>query len=839
VKKIHKKFLEPSQQQLNSLLELYQTGKYPDAEKLSVSITEEFPKHQFAWKVLGAALNQIGKINESLVATQKSVQLNPQDAEAHNNLGNTLKELGRLDEAEASYRQAITLKPDLAEAQYNLGITLTKLGRLNEAEISLRKAIALKPDLAGAHFNLGIILNELGRLEEAITNYGQAITLKPDLAEAHNNLGNALKELRRLDEAETSYRQAITLKPDLAEAHNNLGNTLKELGRLKEAEISYRQAIELKPDYAEAHSNLGNTLKGLDRYEEAEASYRKAIVLKPNLAEAHYNLGNKPKELRRLDESESSYRQAITLKPDYTEAHNNLGIILKELGRLKEAEISYRQAIELKPDYAEAHSNLGNTLKKLDRYEEAEASYKRAITLKPNMDFLFGSWINTKMHLCMWGDLSSNLDKLIKRVNNKNKVITPFHLLSLIDEPSIHRKAAEISSKNMFPKLGIFPKISFYHNHKKIRIGYFSPDFKNHPVSYLAAELYEIHDRSKFEIHAFSFGPDTKDELNIRIKAGVDYFHDVQMRSDQDIVKLSRSLEIDIAIDLTGFTGKARTNIFAMSAAPLQVNYLGYPGTMAIDYIDYLIADHIVIPNEKKIHYSEKIVFMPNSYQPNNSRFEVLKIDVIKKNFGLPSNGFIFCSFNNQSKISPSTFAGWMRILKATNNSILWLYVVNVNAAKNLKKEAKQFGINEDRLIFAQNILHKDHLKRIQLADLFLDTLPYNGHTTTSEALKMGLPVLTSIGSSFASRVSASLLTAVNLSEMITSTQEEYETLAIQLATHPEKLKVIKDKLVQNLPTAPLFNTKLYTLNLEAAYQIMYKRYQDGLDPDDIEINVE
>ena len=585
----------------------------------------------------------------------------------------------------------------------------------------------------------------------------------------------------------------------------NQAITAHQEGRLKEAEQLYRSILENQP------TNL---------------------IVRNNLGVLQFNLG-------RPDEAEASYRKVIELKPDYVEAHYNLGNTIQILGRYDEAEASYKRAIELKPDYAEAHNGLGNTLKGLRRYDEAEASYKRAITLKPNMDFLLGSWMHTKMHLCMWSDLSSNLDKLIKRINNKNKVITPFPLLSLIDEPSIHRKAAEISSKNMFPKLGIFPKISFYHNHKKIRIGYFSPDFKNHPVSYLAAELYEIHDRSKFEIHAFSFGPDTKDELNIRIKAGVDYFHDVQMRSDQDIVKLSRSLEIDIAIDLTGFTGKARTNIFAMSAAPLQVNYLGYPGTMAIDYIDYLIADHIVIPNEKKIHYSEKIVFMPNSYQPNNSRFEVLKIDVIKKNFGLPSNGFIFCSFNNQSKISPSTFAGWMRILKATNNSILWLYVVNVNAAKNLKKEAKQFGINEDRLIFTQNILHEDHLKRIQLADLFLDTLPYNGHTTTSEALKMGLPVLTSIGSSFASRVSASLLTAVNLSEMITSTQEEYETLAIQLATHPEKLKVIKDKLVQNLPTAPLFNTKLYTLNLEAAYQIMYKRYQDGLDPDDIEINVE
>ena len=440
----------------------------------------------------------------------------------------------------------------------------------------------------------------------------------------------------------------------------------------------------------------------------------------------------------------------------------------------------------------------------------------------------------------MWDDFSSNLHKLIKKINNKNKVISPFALLSLIDEPSIHKKAAEIYSNNRFPKLDVLPKLSPYPNHKKIRIGYFSPDFKNHPVSFLTAELYEIHDRNQFEIHAFSFGIDTKDEINIRIKAGVDYFHDVQMMSDHDVVKLARALEIDIAIDLAGFTGLSRTNIFAMSAAPIQVNYLGYPGTMAVDYIDYLIADHTVIPNDKKIYYSEKIVFMPNSYQPNDSKTKVSKKSFTRKDFGLPETGFVFCCINTHYKINPNVFAGWMNILSKVERSVLWLSYGNNAAINHLKKEAKKFGINEDRLVFAPFLsLREDHLGRIKLADLFLDTLPFNAITTASDALRMGLPVLTYIGNSFTSRVSSSLLKAVNLPEMITSTQEEYETLAIRLATHPEKLKIIKDKLIDNLPTSPLYNTSLYIRNLEAAYQIMYKRYQDGLDPVDIEIDVE
>jgi len=701
MKKIHANFLEPSQQQINSLLELYQTGKYTDTEKLSLSITEEFPKHPFAWKVLAAVLKQNGRISESLVASQKSVQLDPQDAEAHNNLGSILLELGRLDEAETSYTQAIVLKPDYAEAYYNLGVILQKLGRL--------------------------------------------------------------------DEAEASYRQAITLKPDYAVAHNNLGVILQKLGRLNEAE--------------------------------------------------------------------ASYRQAITLKPDYAEAHNNLSVMFKELGRLDEAESSCKKAIEFKPDHAEAYFNLAAIQNLLGRKDDSLVNYNHAYDLKPDTDFLLGELVHLKMSLCMWDDLPKLCHELTEKINNEKKVSSPFVLLSLIDDPAIHRKAAEIFSHSEFPKYDIFPKITRYHDHKVIKIGYFSADFKNHPVSSLSAELYEIHDRKKFEIHAFSFGEDTKDEFNIRIKKGVDHFHDVRLMSNHEVVKLARSLEIDIAIDLMGITKESRQSIFAMSVAPIQVNYLGYPSTMAVDYMDYLIADHTLIPDEKQKNYLEKIAYMPNSYQPNLSKRSIFEISPSRQEQKLPEKSFVFCCFNNQSKITPSTFAGWMRILKATNDSVLWLLVNSISAANNLKKEAIKFGINKDRLIFARHISNDEHLKRIQSADLFLDTSPYNAHTTASDALKMGLPVLTYIGKSFASRVAASLLKAVNLPELITATQEEYESLAIELATDSKKMKIIKNKLVDNLSTSPLYNTSLYIQHLEVAYLTMYKRYQNGLNPDYIEIN--
>jgi predicted TPR repeat methyltransferase len=348
----------PTKEQFSSLLEHYQNGRFNDAEKLAISITQEFPKYPFGWKVLGVLLKQMDKKAEAVIANEKAVEFSPQDAEAHNNLGITLQELGRLEEAKASYTQAIAFKSDYAEAYYNLGITLQELGKLDEAEACYRQAIRVKPDYTDVHYNLGYTLKELGRLEEAEASYIQAITFKPDYAEAHNNLGITRQQLGKLNEAKASYTQAIAFKPDYAEAHSNLGAALQELGKLEEAEANYIQAIAFKPDYAEAHYNLGITLQELGKLDEAEACYRQAIRFKPDYADAHYNLGFMLKELGRLEEAEVSYAQAIALKPYYAEAHYNLGITLQELGKLNEAEASYIQAIALKPEHSTAKHML-------------------------------------------------------------------------------------------------------------------------------------------------------------------------------------------------------------------------------------------------------------------------------------------------------------------------------------------------------------------------------------------------------------------------------------------------------------------------------------------------
>jgi predicted O-linked N-acetylglucosamine transferase (SPINDLY family) len=741
---------------------------------------------------------------------------------------------GQIQEALDSVEALIKDYPNEALLYNICGACYAGLGQLDAAVKSYEQALAIKLDYAEVHNNLGIVLKELDQLEDAVKSYEKALAIKPDYIEAHNNLGIVLKELRQLDAAVKSFKKALAIKPDYIEVNYNLGVTLKELGRLEDAVKSYEKAVALKPDYADAHYNLGNTLKELGQSAAAVKSYEKALAVNPDDAEAHNNLGNAFKVLGRLDDAVKSYEKAVAVNPDYAEAHNNFGATLKELDQLDAAVNCYEKALALKPDYADAHANRGNALKRLKQLDEALASYESAIALDPDLDFILGTLLRTKMSLCIWDDLAHHLNELTNKINNGEKVAMPFALLALIDDPEIQRKTAEIYANERYPQSHVLSKIERYPKHKKIRIGYFSADFKNHPAAFLTAELYEIHDRNRFEIHAFSYGPDTQDKMNLRIKAGVDHFHDVRMMSYEDTAMLARSVELDIAVDMGGYTKDCRPNIFAEGSAPIQVSYLGYPGTMAVDYMDYLIADRTLIPEEKQHHYSEKIVYMPNSYQVNVSKRSVSEDSLLRHELGLPNTAFVFCCFNNNYKITPTTFAGWMRILKAVEDSVLWLLEDNHNTAKNLKKEAMKFGINEDRLVFAKRIPVEEYLNSIKQADLFIDTLPYNAHTTASDALRMGLPVLTCIGHSFASRVAASVINAVNLPELITTTQEQYESLAIELATNPEKLKIIKDKLVNNLPTAPLYDTPLFTRHLESAYLTMYDRYQNGLDTDHI-----
>lgn len=514
--------------------------------------------------------------------------------------------------------------------------------------------------------------------------------------------------------------------------------------------------------------------------------------------------------------------------------------MLLECGEAAAAAASYEQALALKPDYAEAYSNLGDALTQLKQLEAAAARYAQAFALKPDLDYLIGTLLHAKMHLCDWSGLESMHIQLVEKIARNEKVVTPFASLSLFDSLVLQKKAAEIWVAAKYPSSNALPKLvqrDLTPGRDKIRIGYFSGDFRHHPTAYLTAELFEMHDRSRFELTAFSFGPDTQDAMRTRVAAAFGNFIDVRNQSDKEVALLAQKLEIDIAIDLDGYTKHSRTGIFSLQAAPVQVSYLGYPGTMGGEYIDYIFADSTVIPVENQPHYSEKIVYLPFSYQVNDSQRVISSVVFTRAELGLPESGFVFCCFNNNYKITPGTFAGWMRILKQVPGSVLWLFEDNPMAALNLRKAAQRCEVSPERLVFAQRMPLPEHLARHRLADLCLDTLPYNAHTTASDALWTGLPVLTLIGEPFASRVAASLLKAVEMPELITETQEAYEALAIELASQPGKLTALKAKLQAKRLSTPLFDTALFTRHIEEAYRKIHERHLAGLPPEPVYVS--
>ena len=778
-------------------IQAFQGGNFDNADLILRRVLQVDAKNLSALHILGLIKASQANYKEACDYLARAARIHPNDASLQYNLAKALSDSGNDIDALAHHKKAVALAPKNPEAWLNYGNTSSNLGRYKDALVWFENALSLNPNYAEAALNKGLVLKELKRYEEAVAFAKQALLINPNLVEAWSNLGVALQELKRYDEAIDHYDKALSLNPYLVEAWTNKGLTLNELKRYDEAIDHYDKALSLKLDYHEAWSNKGLTLNELKRYDEAIAHYDKALGL----------------------------------RPDYHEAWTNKGATLNNLKRYDEAIAHYDKALFLKPDFAEAHYNKGIALNELKRFDEAIAHYDRALGLKPDINWASGDLLHAKMKICSWAGLAESLENISKKVGASEKVANPFSLLALSDDALLHKKSAEIYLQSRYPFNSFLGAILKHPKNKKIRVGYFSADFKNHPVAFLIAELFEIHDRCQFEIYAFSLLK-SSDDMGGRLKLAFDHFIEVGNKSDIEIAQLSRGLNIDIAVDLTGITDSSRTGIFSFRAAPIQVNYLGYPGTMGTDYIDYIVADKTLIPVGSQSCYSEKVVYLPNSYQVNDRKRLISDRQFTKQELGLPENGFVFCCFNNNFKILPATFDGWMRILSAVEGSVLWLLQDNSWVVENLKKEAQKRGVNGQRLVFADRVPLSEHLARHRQADLFLDTYPYNAHTTTSDALWSGLPVLTLMGRSFGSRVAASLLNAIGLPELITSNQEEYEALAIDLALNPNNLTDITNKLSNNRLITPLFDTPLFTHNLEAAYIKMMERYQADLKPD-------
>ena len=815
---------------------LYGLQRFQDAVKSYERAIEQNPLYAEAYSNRGSALNSLGQSLAALESYDRAVQLKPDYVDAYANRAGTLGALGQFQAAVQSYDEVLFLRPDFAEAHFNRGNALYFLQQHQAALESYSKAIRLRPEHAEAYFGRGNALQSLKQYQASVESYDKTIELNPLHAEAYSNRGGALHSLEQYEAAMESYDKALQLKPDYADAHSNRGNALGVLHRYQEGLESCDRAIELNPALPDAHYNRGNILYALEQREAALESYEKALLLKPDNVLALNNRGSTLNAMERYETALTCFDRVILLQPDYADAWYNRGNALLGLKQYQAALESYIQAIVLQPDHAEAWYNRGHILQAGKRYREALECYDKAIQLKPDYEYAYGIRLHMRRFMCDWEGAEGEHRELEERLARGEKASVPFPVLSVSSSLEVHRQVAAIQVQDKFPprfEAGPIPRRA---RRGRIRIGYYSADFHNHATSYLAAELFEQHDRSKFEILGFSFGDDASDEMRRRVSGGMDRFLDVRTMPDREVTLLSRDLEVDIAVDLKGFTQDCRTGIFARRAAPLQVSYLGYPGTMAADYIDYLIADPTLIPEESRRYYLEKIVYLPDSYQVNDSRRLISAKPFTRAGEGLPDAGFVYCCFNNAYKISPDVFDVWMRVLGRVEGSVLWLLEENFWVAANLRKEAVRRGIAPERLVFAKPVPQAEHLARQRLADLFLDTLPYNAHTTASDALWAGLPVLTRMGEVFPSRVAASLLRAIDLPELVTTEEAEYEELAVELARNGERYRELRRRLQKNRMKAPLFDIRAFTGHLEAAYSAMYERYLAGLGPEDIAI---
>lgn len=605
-----------------------------------------------------------------------------------------------------------------------------------------------------------------------------------------------------------------------------------QLKKYDQAITEWRKATTLNPKYFYGFNNLGNAFLFKNNLELALENYNKAIELNPNYFEAIYNKANIYLKLKDFTKAIENYDKVLSIKQDYAPAHQGKAIVNKKLLKFDEAIYHWQKVFELNPGNSNALVQKGDLLFDVNRLDESLKAYNEALKIDPEKSFLLGSIVHTKTKMCDWDNLDKDISSLQKKIMNDYKGSSPYTTLTIYDDPKIHFKAAKVWSEEHLKKEDqkIFKNFQIKKN-KKIKIGYYSADFRTHAMGHLLVRMFELHDKENFEIYGFYFGPiiQKDDDLSKRIIKSFDKFIDVTNKNDIEVTELSRSMEIDIAVDLMCFTGTHnRFGIFTKKCAPIQVNFLGYPGTSGSNHIDYIVVDKNLISDSNKNFFSEKLICLPNSYQPNEENKKISDQSFLREDLNLPNSNFVFACFNSHQKITPQIFEVWMKILKNKKESVLWLLEDNFFSQNNLKKEAEKYDVDPKRIIFAKNLPLDKHLSRIKHTDLFLDTFPYNAHTTCSDALRECLPVLTIKGVSFASRVASSLLTTMNLQELITSNYDEYEKLAIKIANEPEYLKKLKEKINNSRRESNLFKTEIFTKNLESGYQKIFNNYIEG-----------
>ena len=632
-------------------------------------------------------------------------------------------------------------------------------------------------------------------------------------------LFNEAKKLHiggNVEDAQQIYLQLLKKNSNNSNLLFLIGTTYVQQKNYQKGKKYLNISIKINNNFAESYNSRGVIFAEEGEYQNAINDYDKALSLKQNYFDANLNKAVALRNISEFNESIKHFEICIKLKPNDSKIYNNLGNLCKNLKKYNNAKKYYTESIRLNKNNAEAYNNRGELLQlHFDEFEKAIQDFDNASKINKDLDYIKGKKLHAKMSLNDWSSFNEELKIIKDEIKNKKKTIYPFAHMSLIDDPGQQKIITELYLENNH---SIPLKQIIKSTNNKIIIGYFSAEFHNHAVMHLMLDVFKNHNKSEFKIYGFSIGP-TKDEWTEKVKGYFDEFIDVSHMSDAEIKSLSKKLKLDIAINLTGHTFNARNSIFFNQIAPIQVNYLGYPGTMGSKFYDYIIADKIVIPEENRKYFSEEVIYLPNCYQANQEKIEISNKNLNKKDFGLPEDKFIFGCFNNSYKITPLIFESWMNILKKCESSVLWLLQDKELGRRNLLKEAEIQGVNKERIIFAEKVLVKEHLKRLELIDLFLDTFPYNAHTTASESIRAGIPILTLRGKSFPSRVASSILTNVGLENLIVSNLKDYETKAISLAKNYEEIESLKNHLAQEKNLSKLFDSKVFTKDLEKIYK--------------------
>lgn len=843
----------------------FQARDLAGAARLCGEVLRDTPRHPDALHLLGVVRLAGGDAQEAASLISKAVDSAGPGAAMLENLGLAHLVLRNFATAEAMFRDALAFGASQGSLYMRLGLALASQGKLADAVTALREAAARSPEIPDVHLNLGNTLAERGEPDEALACYNRVLAAQPDHPAAHYNLGNLHRNAGRLEEAEASYRRVLAVAPGDADTHNNLSLVYERQGRLDEAAACLRQALALKPDHVHALSNLGNVLQAQGRLDEAAACCEKALAIHPDFIDALINLGNvrvdqgRPGDAQalyertlrlnsssidacrnlgnlfsgqgRFTEAIACYRKALEINPDQSDLHHDLGIALRDSGAFEAAIAAFRKAIAIDPGIAPTHYHLAETLKVPGRFDEAIAAYERALTLKPDFFQALNGLTYLRQHMCDWNGIEALWERLRRdAIGKPGSGISPFSVLympsSAAEQLACSREWARSIPKHLTgarPDLGMDARLRA--PHARLRVGYLSWDFHQHATSFLVAELFELHDRGRLEVYAYSFGPDDASPVRARIKNACEHFVDVSSESYAAIAQRIRRDEIDVLVDLKGYTLGSRPQIVAMRPAPVQVNWLGFPGSMGTECVDYILADAFIIPQGAEANYSEKVVRLPDCYQVNDRKREISASMSTREENGLPSAGVVFCCFNQTAKILPDVFAGWMRILRAVPGSVLWLLESNPWAAENLRRAAEDRGIASGRLHFAPRKPLAEHLARYRAADFAIDTFPYTSHTTASDALWAGCPLVTRTGETFVSRVAGSILINAGMRELVADTPAGYERKVLELATSPRKLQDVRGRLLATRDSCPLFDTPRFVRNLESAYETMFGAY--------------